>query len=108
MTALWVALGAGLGGMVRLALSSRFDHLLRAGTLTANTVGCFILGLAVGRGVSDAVAAFVAIGFCGALTTWSAMAAHTVDEGPRRGALLALVTVLLAVGAVWLGHVVAS
>lgn len=107
LEALLVALGAGVGAVLRLLLSARFDHRARAGTLAANTLGSGVIGVAAGLGVSSAAWALVAVGFCGALTTWSAMAVQSVDEGWRRGSLLALATLVLAVAAAWAGHALA-
>ena len=77
MILLWVALGAAVGAPARYltdrAVQTRRDSVFPWGTLTVNVVGSFILGVlaALGSHVSPAVSALVAVGFCGALTTFS-------------------------------------
>lgn len=107
MTALLVALGAACGGLVRLALSTRWAAQAQLATLGANTLGSFLIGYAAGAGLSDDGWALVAVGFCGALTTWSTMAVQVVDSGWRVGIALAAATVVLAVAAAGLGFFVA-
>lgn len=99
-----VAVGAACGAMLRLALSMRWDRHANAGTLSANTLGSLVIGLAAGAGVGEAWWALLAVGFCGALTTWSSMAVQSVDAGWRRGSVLALATFGLAVGGAGLGY----
>ncbi|MCW2620639.1 MAG: crcB [Frankiales bacterium] len=80
MTALLVALGAALGAPLRLLVG----HLVPGprGTLAVNVAGSALLGLAAGSGPS--AYAFVGVGFCGALTTFSTFALEAVDGGPGR------------------------
>ncbi len=68
-----------------------------------NVAGSFVLGLLVGAGVSADGLALLGTGFCGGLTTYSAFAVQTRDQGPRRGALYAAATIALALGACALG-----
>lgn len=107
LTPLLVALGAGCGGLLRVVLTTKWPQGASAGTVVANTVGSFVIGIAAGRDLGSAGWALIAIGFCGALTTWSTMAVQIVDAGWQRGALLALATLGLAVGAVSLGFALA-
>lgn len=107
-TAVLIALGAALGAMLRFVLSIRWDHVARVGTLGANTLGSFVIGVAAGARLGSAWWALVALGFCGALTTWSSMAVQAVDDGWRRGSLLLGATLVLAVGGAWLGHLLGS
>ena len=99
-----VALGGAVGAAVRYVLGHLGDRPGRLpwGTVAANLAGAFVLGLVVGSGGSTH--ALVALGFCGALTTYSAFAVQTHDLGPRRGALLVLVTLPPAVALVALGQ----
>ena len=67
----------------------------------------FLLGLLVALGPSDDVLSLLGVGFCGGLTTYSAFAVQTHDQGPRRGALLTAVTIVpalaLCTAGFWLG-----
>ena len=76
MTALLVAVGAGLGAPLRLVVD-RWLGALR-GTLLVNGVGSLLLGLVVGA--SDPVVALVGTGFCGAFTTFSTYAWLVVER----------------------------
>ena len=97
MTAALVALGAGLGAAARFALSQRLDSRRWPwGIWVANVLGSAVLGVLMGLGVGDRAAAGLGIGFCGAFTTYSTFAVHTVDLGGRRGTAYAVSTVVLA------------
>lgn len=76
-----IAFGAALGALLRwrLALVVAFPW----GTTCANLLGCLILGVLVAR-VSPQQAAwpFFAIGFCGALTTFSTFVFDLWRQGP--------------------------
>jgi CrcB protein len=81
-----VGVGAALGAWVRwglaAALNSRFP-LLPLGTLAANLIGGFLIGVAMewfGRhgGWSQELRLFVVTGFLGALTTFSTFSAEVV------------------------------
>ena len=87
-----VALGGAVGASVRYLLGHWFDRPGRLpwGTVAANLAGSFVLGLVAGA--SPGPHALVGLGFCGALTTYSAFAVQTHHLGWRRGALLVLVT----------------
>ncbi len=104
MSWLLVALGAALGASLRYLLGHLGDRPGRLpwGTVVANLVGSFVLGLVIGAG--DSVHALVGLGLCGALTTYSAFAVQAHHLGLRRGALLVLVTLPPAVALVALGH----
>jgi CrcB protein len=104
VTLLWVALGAAVGAPVRYAVGHFLDRrVLPWGTILVNVVGSFLLGLLSGAAVSGSAMALAGVGFCGALTTYSAFAVQTVDRGPRVGALNVLLTVPPAVAACALG-----
>jgi CrcB protein len=114
--ALLVALGAAVGAPLRYLTSSWVSERLggtpAAGTLVVNVVGSLLLGLLVGADVGSAVLALVGIGFCGALTTFSTLALEVWDavSDDRRVHAFANValSLLLGVGAAWLGWAVAG
>jgi fluoride exporter len=99
VTALYVALGAALGATARYALGHLLDRRVPWGTVLVNVVGSFLLGVVSGLALSGESPALVGVGFCGALTTYSAFAVQTVDRGPRIGLLNVLLTVPVALAA---------
>jgi CrcB protein len=128
MDILWVTLGSALGGLGRYWLSGMVEALLGEsfpfGTLTVNVLGCLVIGFFAGIAGGDATGAeggrllgpwaqqFVMVGVCGGFTTFSAFGLQTFnlargEEWFRAGAniMLSLVLCLLAI---WLGHMVAS
>jgi len=102
---LLVALGAGAGSVLRYAVASRLDSRTPWGTLAVNLVGSFLLGFLVARTPDGSTLALLGTGFCGGLTTYSALALQTADRGWRHGSAYALATVVLGVGACALGWV---
>lgn len=105
MTVLYVVLGAALGAPVRYALGHYLDRQVPWGTVLVNVVGSFLLGLLSGLAVSGTALALLGVGFCGALTTYSAFAVHTHDRGPRLGTLNVLLTIPAALAACAAGFV---
>ena len=110
MTVLWVALGAALGAPLRYAAAQLLDRRFRDGrfpwgTLGVNVVGSLVLGVSVGLSLDGGTAALVGTGFCGGLTTYSALAVQTRDLGPRPGAAYGLLTVGLGLAACAAGFV---
>jgi CrcB protein len=93
---------AGAAGAVARYLldgvvQDRTAGLFPAGTLAVNLVGSFVLGVVTGLALHHpalgATRTVVGVGFCGALTTWSASAWETVrlaEEGAARTALVQL------------------
>ena len=96
MTALLVVLGAAIGAPVRYLCSEAIDGRWPLGTLAVNAVGSGLAGLFAALSLSDHTWAFVVTGFCGALTSYSAMAVQAVDRGPRLGGAYATVTAMSA------------
>ena len=112
MTPLLVAAGAALGATLRFWVAHHLDGRTPWGTLAVNVAGSFVLGLVVGTDVSAHALALVGTGFCGGLTTYSAFAVQTRDQGRSRGpgaaAAYSGATILLALAACALGFLLAG
>jgi len=95
-----VSVGASLGALLRWWLGSQLNSLFPAvppGTLAANLIGAYVVGLAIAFFASYSALApewrlLIVTGFCGGLTTFSTYSAELVD-------LLVQGRVLLACGA---------
>ena len=74
MIVLYLALACGLGALVRYFFS-RYNQgsVLPLGTLIANLLGCFLIGLFYNHVESKEVYLILATGFCGGLTTFSTL-----------------------------------
>jgi CrcB protein len=115
-----VAIGGALGTMGRYELalaepvaSGRFPWA----TLIANLVGSFVLGVAVTawpetRGARAVVRAFVAVGICGGLTTFSTWMVESERLGEGGAVLMLLanlaVSALVGFGAAAVGWTIGS
>ncbi len=84
---LFVALGGALGAMTRYGISLWFaatiKHPFPLGTLAANIIGCFLIGLLIGSGWADKshpARLGAGIGFLGGLTTFSTFGAETLKH----------------------------
>jgi CrcB protein len=81
-----VAVGGMLGCLFRWYLAvalNRYFPAVPPGTLAANWIGCYIIGVAVGifalaPGIAPEWRLFVTTGFCGGLTTFSTFSAEIV------------------------------
>ncbi len=120
--AVWIFAGGGLGSLARWGLSgfvaNRFGQTFPWGTLVVNVTGCFVIGLFAtatgpeGRWMAPAsFRQFFMLGVCGGYTTFSSFSLQTLnlaDDGEwfSAGANAVLSLVLCLVG-VWLGHVLA-
>jgi CrcB protein len=85
-----VGVGGVLGCWLRWWLALRFNTLfpnLPLGTLAANLVGGYIIGVALGlvsgSGLSPQARLFLMTGFCGGLTTFSTFSAETYSALAR-------------------------
>jgi CrcB protein len=121
-TCLIVMAGGAIGTLARYLTSvaaSPISGQLPLGTIMINVVGSFIIGffgtftLATGRfPVSENVRMFVMIGVCGGFTTFSAFSLQTLDllrsGAPFRAGVNVVASVVLCLGAVSLGHVIAG
>lgn len=113
MQVLLVALGGALGSMARygvgFAAARWFGLGFPWGTLTVNIIGGFAMGLLaarVGPGQED-LRLLLGVGILGGFTTFSAFSLETVrlmEQGPALAMLYVLASLLLSVGACWLGY----
>lgn len=123
VTYLWIGLGSALGGMARYWCSGfvadRIGETFPWGTLLVNVVGSFIIGffatLTAPDGrllVGSTARQFVMVGVLGGYTTFSSFSLQTLNlardgEWLRAGANIVL-SVILCLVAVWLGHIAAA
>lgn len=85
-TILVIALGAATGGVLRWLLGLRLNSLfptIPPGTLAANLIGGYIIGIAIAYFASAPNIApewrlLIITGFCGGLTTFSTFSAETL------------------------------
>ena len=99
MTVLYVVLGAAVGAPVRYALGHYLDRGVPWGTVLVNVVGSFVLGALTAAALSESAMALLGVGFCGALTTYSAFVVQTHDRGPRLGLVNVVLTIPVALAA---------
>jgi CrcB protein len=101
-----VSVGGMLGCILRWVLAmllNRYFPSLPPGTLAANLVGCYIIGMAIAFFAQYPAFApewrlFVTTGFCGGLTTFSTFSAEIVllmQSGRNGAALVAIATHLV-------------
>ncbi|MGH9476141.1 MAG: fluoride efflux transporter FluC [Terriglobales bacterium] len=96
--ALGIALAGALGALSRWGLGQFFETLAGGrypwGTLAANLIGCFMLGLVMEAGarshwMSGPVRLILSVGFIGALTTFSTWEFETLHMARGGDVLLA-------------------
>lgn len=112
-----VAVGAGgaLGAILRVAVGQWLAGPFPWATFTVNAVGSLLLGAVLAlhevRPVSQSVLAFVALGFCGSVTTFSTFSFQSFDllrQGAHGQAMAnILLNVVVCIGCVALAHWVA-
>jgi CrcB protein len=118
----WIGLGGAIGSIARFwgsnFVAQHFGEAFPFGTLVINVTGSFLIGFFAtltgteGRWlVSPAFRTFFMIGLCGGYTTFSSFSLETLNLA-RAGEWLyaganAILSLLLCLLAVWLGHVVA-
>ena len=112
MTFLYVVAGAAIGAPSRFLLDQYLRKYLKypVGITLINVFGSFILGLFLGS--SEQANAFIGIGFAGAFTTWSTFIldiqlAYELKRY-KSAALNLILSLLLGVGAAWIGIQIAS
>jgi CrcB protein len=122
ITCLYVVIGGAIGTFARYAISVAalpISRQLPWGTILINVTGCALIGffgtltLAHGRyPVSENMRLFVMTGICGGYTTFSAFSLQTLDlaraGAPGRAIANVVLSVLLCVSAVALGHLAAA
>jgi fluoride exporter len=122
-TYLWIAVGGALGSMARFWLAAFVAEIMGPqfpwGTILINILGSFVIGFfAAFTGPSGRVVvsfdarAFVMVGICGGFTTFSAFSLQTLDlaranHWAQAGANI-LLSVVMCLIAVWLGHLLAT
>lgn len=82
-----ISTGASLGALLRWALGMQLNAMFPSippGTLSANLIGGFVVGLAVAYfaqapGIAPEWRLFIVTGFCGGLTTFSTFSAEVVS-----------------------------
>jgi fluoride exporter len=97
-----ICAGASLGALLRWVLAGRFNPLhpqLPFGTLAANLLGGYLVGIAVAffatmPNLTPQARLFVVTGFLGGLTTFSTFSAEVVTQLQQGHASWALVTAL--------------
>lgn len=123
MTYLWVALGSAMGGVARYACSGLVARWVGGtfpwGTLFVNVAGSLLIGALAALSAPDGrllltpdTRALMMIGLCGGFTTFSSFSLETFNLA-RDGEWLwaggnVLVSVVICLTAVWLGHLGAA
>ncbi|MEF8813201.1 MAG: CrcB family protein [Halovenus sp.] len=107
-----IAVGGVAGGVARHSVAVVLPAAFPVGTLVANVLGTFLLGVVVfdqrlANSLTPSTRLLIATGFCSSFTTYSTFAAETSSLGPRLATLNVAVTYGLALGAVLLGRQVA-
>jgi fluoride exporter len=108
VTGLLVAAGAAVGAPLRLLAGHHLDRRTPWGTLLVNLLGSALVGWLVGHGVDGRPLALLGTGFCGAFTTYSALAVQSVNRGGWRGLAYAVGTVLGCLLVAWAGYAAAG
>jgi CrcB protein len=122
VTCIYVMIGGALGSLARYAISAwtlPISRDLPWGTIGINIAGSFIIGffgtltLAAGRfPVSENTRLLVMVGICGGFTTFSSFSLQTLDlirsGAMARAGMNMVVSVILCVAAVALGHYIAA
>jgi CrcB protein len=108
VSALLVALGAAVGAPLRLLAGHHLDRRTHWGTLLVNLLGSALLGWVVGQGIDGRPLLLVGTGFCGAFTTYSAVAVQSVNRGGWRGLAYAVGTVAGCLALAWVAFVTAG
>ncbi|MBV5337373.1 MAG: fluoride efflux transporter CrcB [Deltaproteobacteria bacterium] len=76
-----IAVGAALGALLRWQLGDKLNSVFPTGTLVANLIGAYVVGLAIAffaayPAISPEWRLLIITGFCGGLTTFSTFSAE--------------------------------
>jgi CrcB protein len=106
VSALAVGLGGAVGACSRYAVGLAIERRA-VDTVAVNVLGSFLIGVALGLEWGGPAELAVAVGFCGAFTTFSSFAVETVrlaeDGRPRAAVANAVGTLAAALVAVVVG-----
>lgn len=112
---LLVALGGGLGSVVRFLGSAAMTRLFPGfplGTLLVNVLGCFLMGVLAGLTSDRTIRAALGVGLLGGFTTFSAFGGDTLALAQGGSMKMAALNVMANVGlglvAVWGGRALVS
>lgn len=101
---LLIGIGGAIGAISRFGIAelakrvfSESNPWFPIGTLVANLLGCFLIGVLIGSGHADRndpIRVGVGIGFLGALTTFSTFGAETITQFHNGNFGIALTNIL--------------
>lgn len=120
-TILYIALGGGLGSVLRyltsLGMAKYFHSNFPYGTFVANVVGCLLIGLFFGyfekqNTLSQDLKFFLITGLCGGYTTFSTFSNENIQlmQTNQMGTALLYTasTILIGFTATWMGLLMVS
>ena len=101
-----ISLGSAFGALLRWALGTSLNSLFTTvppGTLTANLVGGYIIGLAIAffahvPNIAPEWRLLIITGFCGGLTTFSTFSAEVIDLVQQGKLTWAMAAIAIHVG----------
>lgn len=108
MKIILIVLGGFLGAVIRYFLSKKYNNKLPFGTFLINMVGSFILGYLFYLSDSTNLYAFIGIGFCGALTTFSTFKLETfqlvINKQSLTSILYTFISYIVGILAAYVGY----
>ena len=116
MTLVYIALGGGLGAVLRFLLTEYINNisdLFPFGTLSVNILGCFVMGCIAGyfASKSSPMYLFFIIGLLGSFTTMSAFSIQTIqlfNSNSISGIFYVILTFSFTIVATYIGLTVFS
>ncbi|MGE7021197.1 fluoride efflux transporter CrcB [Solibacillus cecembensis] len=98
---IYVALGGFFGAIARYGLSlfirSIFNTAYPIATFFINSLGSFLIGIAIGQGYSNSAHLFAVIGFLGTFTTFSTFSFEVIQLFEKKEAKKALLYLMSSV-----------